>query len=83
MLFQAVQPGASGPHGSAAPDNHELRHLLSHIKEECKEQPKLENAGSLVSLCLDSDKYHVPDLVTNMSNRAATLQYRRRDETVL
>jgi hypothetical protein len=48
-----------------APSNRELRRLLARIKEECKQQAKLEKAASLGSITevgvkMDNDKDELP-----------------------
>lgn len=61
-----------------APENRELRRLLVRVKEECKEQAKLENSGSVVA-ANEINKQDIPDIVPSMSNNNTL----RREETAL
>ena len=65
-----------------APNNRELRRLLVRVKEECKEQAKLETIGSLSSMpdLGDRQSGDIPDLVPHSGT---TLQERIREETAL
>ena len=65
-----------------APNNRELRRLLVRVKEECKEQAKLETIGSLSSMpdLGDRQSGDIPDLVPHSET---TRQERIREETAL
>ena len=67
-----------------APENRELRRLLNRVKEECREQAKLENIGSITSVNELDRNAQVPDLVSSMSGkRIVVSQERVREETAL
>ncbi len=64
-----------------APNNRELKRLLARVKEECKEQAKLENAGSLTSID-QIGRSDIPDIVpTSLSDRSPPDKIR--EETAL
>lgn len=66
-----------------APNNRELRRLLVRVKEECREQAKLEQSATFASMPDLGDRNHgdVPDLVP--TNDAQQRVERTREETAL
>ena len=67
-----------------APNNRELKRLLVRVQEECMEQAKLENAGSIASVD-QLGRSDVPDIVPNMptTHVGSPLPERVREETAL
>jgi len=73
-----------------APENRELRRLLVRVKEECREQARLDSSHTIiVPTALSSSpsgKFEhrppVPDIVPSMNDKPP-LQERRREETAL
>ena len=65
-----------------APNNRELWRLLVRVKEECKEQAKLETIGSLSSMpdLGDRQSGDIPDLVPHSET---TRQERIQEEAAL
>ena len=60
-----------------SPENRELRRLLARVKEECQEQAKLENSGSILSVD-QLDRSDIPDIVPDRR-----MVDRHREETAL